>query len=184
MGLSFGQMVPAANPTSAIQYRSAPSKWIICIQVGANSKTSAIPNTTCRPNNAATSQLSLERALSTSQITQQNPKTAAAGCIHRIRTSNGEAAAKSETRAACIEGDGKSVSANAASAPVEPTTIVAPSAIQAVQTNGLSTEEGISKPFRITEPPCGQTQSRQQQHSVCKMHGLHDNPGRRYVVLT
>jgi hypothetical protein len=67
------------------------------------------------------------------RMAQSSPTTAAAGWSHLMRMSRGELAAKSCRRPDRSEGDGKRVSARAATEPVAPTTTVEARAIQAME---------------------------------------------------
>jgi len=122
-----GDNTSAATATKAIQYKSAPSKCNTCIHVGASNKTSPPPNTNCNTSNPASQTETRDRTRQHNHPTQTTPTKAAAGCTHRILTSRGAAAEKSSANPARKLGEGNSVSANAATDPVAPTTIVATS---------------------------------------------------------
>jgi len=95
-----------------------------------------MPSTNCNPINHPNTHARTRRH---NHPTQTTPIKAAAGCTHRILTSNGAAAEKSSANPARSDGEGNSVSASAATDPVAPTTIVATKATHAtLRTPGAS----------------------------------------------
>ncbi|MEG9439065.1 hypothetical protein JAO29_23270, partial [Edaphobacter sp. HDX4] len=81
---------------------------------------------------------SFERTRVASHNTQQRLIAAAAGWIHLILTNRGAELAKSAAKAAVSEGEGKSVSARAATAPVAPTINVDTAAVHAGHASALT----------------------------------------------